>query len=71
MITVMWLLALLSFLWGAVIFVAAKGGIHEVYATVTWLISAVLLVGALLLDALRTLQALVAHGQASQSPPGG
>lgn len=70
MITVMWVLSVLAFLWGAVIFAAAKGGIHEVYATLTWLISAVLLIGALVLDALRTLQALVARGQAGERPPG-
>lgn len=70
MITVMWVLSLLAFAWGVVIFGAAKGGIHEVYATLTWLISAVLLIGALVLEALRTLQALVVRGQAGSGPAG-
>lgn len=70
MITVMWVLSLLAFVWGAVIFGAAKGGIHEVYATLTWVLSALLLIGALVLEALRTLQALVARGQAAKGPAG-
>jgi hypothetical protein len=62
------ILAVLSFLIGAALFVVSKSAVHEIEAFVVLLISAVFLVGAAIVEAVQNLRSDLAAARSGELP---
>ena len=56
MAVILFILSLLSFLWGCLVLIGAQSAIHEIEAFVLFLISAVLLSGFAIVNAIKSLR---------------